>query len=240
MRLRIIRLSILFMLVAAAAPFVGACAAPAVPSPSTPAQPAVDMPLIRDIVGAEEWYPGEEGLLICDCPDADKKSLAYSWIAENGTIKGEGQRVYWSPSEVLGEYQITLKVSDAGGKEETFSKKFRVVASPAPPQDRTIYLKLTPPATFATSASTQVRGLSTSEIQCVMPGDVSEYVFSWTADAGKLMAAELVEGKAGRVGWISPNQAGKYRVNVVVTDRAGNSAAGEVIFEVLCCGKGLN
>jgi hypothetical protein len=240
MRLRINRLKILFILIAVAVPVVGACAAPSVQSSPTPAQPAVEIPVIRDIVGAQEWYPGEEGLLICDCPDADKKSLSYTWIAENGTIKGEGHRVYWTPPGVLGEYQITLKVTDVGGKEEIFSKKFRVVAAPAPPQDTTIYLELTPPKAFATSASTQIRGLSTSEIQCVVPGDVSEYVFSWTVDAGKLMAAGLEEGKADRVGWISPNQAGKYKVNVVVTDRAGNSAAGEVIFEVLCCGRGPN
>ncbi|MFA5079880.1 MAG: hypothetical protein WC541_10405, partial [Dehalococcoidia bacterium] len=141
MRLRVTRLKILFILVAAAAPAVGACAAPVVQPPPTPAQPAVDIPVIRDIAGAQEWYPGEEGLLICDCPDADKKSLSYTWIAENGTIRGEGQRVYWAPPEMTGEYEITLKVTDAGGKEEIFSKKFRVVAAPAPPQDNTIYLK---------------------------------------------------------------------------------------------------
>ena len=83
-----------------------------------------------------------------------------------------------------------------------------------------------------------MNGLSTPEIQCVIPDrDLSEFTYTWAANAGKLMADGLNEGKASRVGWIAPNQAGQYLVGVLVTDGAGNKAIGEVTFEVLCCGR---
>jgi hypothetical protein len=55
------------------------------------------------------------------------------------------------------------------------------------------------------------------------------------APTGKLAANGLAEGKANRVGWISPGVAGDYKVLVTVTDKSGNSASGEVNFNVYCC-----
>ncbi|MDD5648458.1 MAG: PKD domain-containing protein [Dehalococcoidia bacterium] len=242
MKFRITHSSILFVIGVAAALVLGSCAAPApaVQTPPPDAPTAIAQPVISDIAGAQEWYPNEENVLICGCSDPDGNPLTYSWTAENGTIKGEGQRVSWVPPEELGEYEITLKVTNDKGGEATFSKKFTVVAPPPPPVDTTVYLKLTPPATNAATESRQVKGLSTPEIQCVVPGDSSEYTFTWAANAGKLMADGLEEGKASRVGWIAPNQAGKYTVSVMVADKAGNKAMGEVNLEVLCCGRGQN
>lgn len=236
------RSSILFIAFVAAALMLGACATPeqVVNTPSTPAQPSIAQPVISDIAGAQEWHPNEEGALMCACSDPEGNPITYYWTAEKGIIKGEGQRVSWAPPEELGEYEITLKVTNDKGGEAIFSKKFTVVAPPPPPVDTTVYLKLTPPATYATTEFRQVKGLSTPEIQCVVPGDPSEYTFTWAANAGKLMADGLEEGNASRVGWIAPNQAGKYTVSVMVADKAGNKAAGEVNMEVLCCGRGPN
>ncbi|MBN1690636.1 MAG: PKD domain-containing protein [Dehalococcoidia bacterium] len=242
MKFPITRTTVLLVAGVAAALMFGSCAAPVqvVNTPPTPAQPSIAQPVIMDIAGAQEWHPNEEGPLICACSDPDGNPLTYYWTAEKGIIKGEGQRVSWAPPEELGEYEITLKVTNDKGGEAVYSKKFTVVAPPPPPVDTTVYLKLTPPATNSATEFRQVKGLSTPEIQCVVAGDPSEYTFTWAANAGKLMADGLEEGKASRVGWIAPNQAGKYTVSVMVFDNAGNKAVGEVNLEVLCCGRGPN
>ena len=231
-----------FMIAMGAALMLTACAAPApvVKLPSTPAPPTNPQPEITTILGIREWNPNVESSLFCAASDPDGNPLTYTWTAEKGIIKGEGQRVSWVPPGEIGEYEITVKVTNDNGGEASFSKRFAVVNPPLPPVDKTIYLKLAPPSTNTTTASRQVNGLSTPEIQCVVPGDLSEYSYTWAANAGKLMANGLEEGKASRVGWIAPNQAGQYVVGVMVTDKAGNKAIGEVNFEVLCCGKAPN
>ena len=236
MKFRVTRLWILSMIALAVLLISGACTTPAVQTPSKPVPPAVVQPMIRNIAGAVEYYPNEENVLICSCSDPDGGPLSYTWSAEKGTIKGEGQRVNWVPPDELGEYLITVKVTNEKGEEETFSKKFTVVAPPPPPEDKTIYLKLTPPATNITAATGRVRSFFMSEIQCEVPDrDPSEFTYTWTTLGGKLMAEGLDEGKASRVGWLAPGAGGQYVVRVTVIDKAGNMAVGEVTYEVLCC-----
>jgi len=236
---RIIKLSPkLFLVVMGAVLMLSACAAPApvVKPPASSPPPAVPQPEIMNIIGLREWNPNTENTLLCAASDPDGNPLTYTWTAEKGIIKGEGRNVSWVPPDEVGEYEITVKVTSDKGGEATFSKKFVVVAAPPPPVDTTIYLKLTPPDTNMVTASGRVRSFFLSEIQCVIPGrDLSEFSYTWAANAGKLMADGLDEGKASRVGWLAPGQAGQYAVRVLVTDKAGNQAVGEVTYEVICC-----
>jgi hypothetical protein len=239
MNYRVTHFSKLFVTVLVVALMVPSCATPAAVKPPPVLPPyAVPQPEIKNILGLREWNPNVESTLMCAASDPDGNPLTYIWTAENGTIKGEGQKVSWVPPGELGEYEITVKVTNDKGGEASFSKRFAVVNPPPPEVDKTIYLKLTPPATNVTTGSGRVNGLSTSEIQCVVPsGDLTDFTYTWAVNGGKLMADGLYEGKASRVGWIAPNQAGQYVVGVVVTDKAGNKAIGEVAFEVLCCGR---
>jgi hypothetical protein len=226
--------------IVAASLMLTACAAPApiVKPPPTPALPAIPQPEINGIVGLPEWNTNVENTLLCAASDPDGNLLTYTWSAEKGVIKGEGQKVSWIPPAEAGEYEITVKVANGKGGEASFSKRFTVVNAPLADVDKTIYLKLTPPATNVVTGSGIVNGWTTTEIQCVVPDrDPSEFTYTWTVYGGILNADGLNEGKASRVGWVAPQQAGKYTVGVLVTDRVGNQAIGEVTFEVLCCGK---
>ena len=50
-----------------------------------------------------------------------------------------------------------------------------------------------------------------------------------------IFANNLDEGKANRVGWLAPGSGGQYKITVLVQDKSGNQATGEVDMEVLCC-----
>jgi len=222
-----------------AALMLAACAAPApvVNIPPTPPPPAVPQPVIRNIAGLSEWNPNVESALSCAVSDPEGNPLTFTWTAEKGIIKGEGQKVSWVPPNEIGEYEITVKVTNGKGGEASFSKRFSVV-NPAPPEpDKTIYLKLSIPSANPVIAQGRIRSFFTAEIQCDVEGrDPAELTYTWAAGGGKLVGIGLNEGRASRVGWIAP-QGGeeKYKVYVLVADKAGNQAVGEVDFEVLCC-----
>jgi hypothetical protein len=193
-------------------------------------------PKIVDIVGITEWKPSQESSLICACED--EEGVSYLWSAEKGAIKGEGKQVSWTAPEAMGDYVITVKVKNAQGAETTFKKTLKVTDNPYNNNtpDTTIYLKLSPPSTAVVSAQSHPRIWTTSEIECVVEGaDESGLTYQWTAPTGKLMAPGLADGKAKRVGWISPGVAGIFKVSVKVTDKYGNQASGEVNFDVYCC-----
>lgn len=214
-----------------------ACAAPATkPKPVSPPPPGVSQPEITNILGAQEWNPGKENTLLCAARDPDGNPLTYTWSAENGTIKGEGQKVAWLPPDATGDYEISVKVNNGKGGEASFSKRF-TVTDPAPPEvDKTIYLKLSIPSQNTAIAQGRVRAFFTSEVQCVIEGaQPDELSYTWGVSGGKLMADGLQDGKASRVGWLAPGQGGQYKIAVLVKDKAGNQAMGEVDMEVLCC-----
>ena len=217
-----------------------ACTTPAPatkPKPVSPPPPAISQPEIVNIIGVKEWNPGKENTLLCAARDPDGNQLTYIWTAENGTIKGDGQRVIWLPPDATGDYEISVTVNNGKGGEASFSKRF-TVTNPAPPEpDKTIYLKLSIPSQNVVSVEGRIRSFFTAEIQCDVDGrNPADLTYSWGANGGKLVGTGLNEGKASRVGWIAP-QGGqdRYKVTVLVADKAGNQATGEANFEVLCC-----
>jgi len=214
-----------------------ACAAT---SPSSP--PGIPQPLkaltVTDIVGKREWKPSEENSLICAAEDPRGGDLTYTWSAEMGSIKGAGQTVSWTAPDSLGDYGITVKVVSSKGGEITYSKKFKVTDDPYHNNttDKTIYLNLTIPSANPITKASRMRIFTTAEIACVVDGmDPGELNYKWIAPAGKLLGDDISSGKLSKVGWIVPGQGGSYTVSVVVTDKAGRQASGEVVFEALCC-----
>ena len=148
-----------------------ACAAPAVnPKPvSPPPPPAISQPEIMNIIGLPEYNPGKENTLFCAARDPDGNPLTYIWTAENGTIKGDGREVTWTPPDTIGEYEISVKVDNGKGGEATFSKRFKVVPAVEEP-DKTIYLKLSMTSKDVVSVNSRLRISLSTEIQCNVDG----------------------------------------------------------------------
>jgi hypothetical protein len=218
---------------------LSACAlTPAADKPAATYPKATTAPSVIDIVGIHEWKPLQESTLNCALGSDDDGTLKYRWSSEQGTIRGEGKEVAWTAPETPGNYRVTVEVSNSKGEGVTFSKAFKVTNDPYNNEtpDATIYLKLSLPSGTVVKGAAHPRVWSTSEIQCVVADkDTSELTYKWTAPTGKLAGNGLESGKANRVGWIAPGVAGDYTVSVVVTDKQGNSATGEVAFNVYCC-----
>ncbi|MBN1375496.1 MAG: hypothetical protein JXA01_05015 [Dehalococcoidia bacterium] len=210
---------------------------PSVTSANNTAPATVSLKVI-DIVGIHEWKPLQESTLICALEEESDSTLKYSWSAEQGTINGQGKQATWIAPEIPGSFRVTVEVSDAGGKGTTFSKAFKVTTNPYnnDTPDSTIYLKFNLPSSTVVTGAAHPKVFTTSEIQCVVEGSrASDLTYQWTSPTGKLIGNGLEEGKASRVGWIAPGIAGDYKVSVIVSDKSGNSASGEVNFDVYCC-----
>ncbi|MGA2368187.1 MAG: hypothetical protein ABSF74_06430 [Dehalococcoidia bacterium] len=194
---------------------------------------------VLGIMGTIEIKPSSEDNLTCvTSVDSSDTSLKYIWSADNGTIRGEGKQIVWVAPDMPGKYTITVNVSNANGDKGTFSRPINVTTNPLNNEtpDLTIYLKLTLPSTDIVKEARTVRVWTTQEIQCeVDNSNPANLTYSWTIPGGKLAGDGLSEGKAARVGWIAPGEAADYKVSVVVSDTFGNSARGEVDFNVYCC-----
>ena len=190
------------------------------------------------IEGPAEIKPGTEVELACAARDKDSDILTFTWIADNSTITGDGRIVKWVVPNTVGEYSVNVSVSDGKGGVATGTRSFKITETPyaVEVEDKTIYLKMGLPASAPVRQSSRVRSYTTTDIKCIVEGkDSSELSFKWSANAGKLMGTAIDEGKADSVGWIAPGQAEKYQVTVTVTDKSGNTARGEVDFDVFCC-----
>jgi hypothetical protein len=216
----------------------GACT-PAAPVRTLSPVPSLNSaPVAVSIIGGSEWKPSTEGSVICEASDPDGDKLSYIWSAENGTIKGEGNKVIWVTPDTTGDYAVTVRVIDGKGGEATASKSFKVVSNSYgnDSPDMPIYLKLVIPSGSVVKESRRVRIWTTSEIQCIVQNvDAAELTYKWSSPVGKLNGNDIAAGKASRVGWTSPGVAGTYTVGITVIDKSGNEAKGEVTFEVLCC-----
>ncbi len=228
----------LLAIVLIAAVSASCAGAPASITPvNTPPASGAELKVI-DIVGMREWKPLQEGTLICALDSDDDNTLKYTWLPDQGTIKGEGKEVTWIAPNIPGDFKVTVEVSNPSGKGTSFSKSFKVTDNPYNnyTPDSTIYLNLSLPSMSVVTGSGHPKVYTTSEIECVVAGkDASELTYKWTAPTGKLAGNGLADGKASRVGWIAPGVAGDYKVSVTVTDKSGNSAGGEVNFNVYCC-----
>ena len=204
------------------------------------AKPAENRPPVIDqISGSTDWTANYEGQFVCVASDPDGDSLKYSWTADNGTIKGEGDRISWTSPEAMGKYKVTITVSDGKGGEATMTKDIRVTlnADGSITPDAPVVLNMTLPSKDTVTGAKRVRIWTSSPVECKVEGaDTSKLKYTWTTPNGKLQAKGLAEGTASRVTWIAPGAAGDFTLDVVVTDNNGNEAKGTVNFKVFCCG----
>lgn len=196
-------------------------------------------PVIMQIIGQTDWPASAQGQFICSATDPDNDMLTYSWIADGGTIIGNGERIYWTSPSQAGKYHITVKASDGRGGEASMSTEIRVLmnADGSIPVDEPVILKIKLPSDAVVTAYKRVRIWTSSPVECWVEDkiDNKNLKYIWIPSNGKLQAKGLTDGVANRVTWIAPGVAGDFTLDVEVSDSNGNSARGIVNFNVFCC-----
>ena len=141
--------------------------------------------------------------------DKDSGNLNYSWSATGGTITGSGATVQYQAPAVLGNYQITLIVSDDTGNQDTDTLDMSVVAEiNNAPQ----IIEIEKSAPYVSPDGT----LNLAANVFDSPGDLLTYV--WSSTGG------TISGSGSDVDWTAPGTEGVYQITLVVQDNGGLSA----------------
>ena len=196
-------------------------------------------PVISQIIGASNYSPSVEGQFKCIASDPDGDNLTYVWTADNGTIKGEGNTATWMSPPTMGNYKITVAVSDGKGNEVRGVEDVKVFinADGSITLDPPVVLNMSMSQKDVVTGAKRMRIWTPAPVECVVDGsDNNDLKFVWTASNGRLQGKGINEGTASKVTWIAPGAGGDYTLDVTVTDGSGNEARGTVNFHVYCCG----
>ena len=206
----------------------------------TPQNPQANRPpVIEQIDGSTSWSPLSEGQFIVHATDPDGDKLTYTWLADNGTLKTEGNTASWISPAAMGKYHITVVVSDGNNHDVRLTKEVTVFVNADGSQtpDAPIMLKMSLPSTDVATGAKRIRIWTAAPVECVVDGaNPRDLKFTWTASNGKIQGNGLNEGTASKVTWIAPGVAGDFTLDVVVSDNTGEQAKGTVNFKVFCCG----
>jgi hypothetical protein len=191
-------------------------------------------------------YPAEvpasfEAMIAYRTVNTGDAPFKYKWSADTGMIKGEGQSVIWVAPDVTGKYSISVKVTDADGKETDNHVTIDVVpfiknAIDANPD---VVLQIPSAGTVIEGLQVCMNPMTTAVIACSeSDAATNKYTYAWSCNGGKMMGQGIREGVASKIGWTSPGMAGNYTVKVTAADGAGNISIGHVYVYVKaphCC-----
>jgi len=204
-------------------------------------QPSNRPPVIQSLIIPHEMPASFEVKMFCKAVDHDGDSIKIQWFSDNGTFKGEGNNVIWVSPDIPGDYDVGVKVTDIKGHEAVSTVKVKVTTLYKTDIDPNPIIAMQMPLFYSEMISDQrrVRPMTTSEIECMVPLNfLNKHKYTWYCNGGKLIGEGIKDGKASRIGWVSPGVPGNYTVTVEVTNNDGYLTLGSTYFEVrlpACC-----
>jgi len=193
-------------------------------------------PEIVDFGASKEWVvPSGNCTLICEASDPDNDSLSYEWLASGGNITGKGDTVTWVAPEDIGNYTITVVVTDEFGGEGSASLSIKVAFNKLPIIKNLIvtakhiyeqkYLKKIP------GGYKVGEGIS-YEIKCTASDpDGGELFYEWSTDGGS------ISGKGATVTFTAPGWSTvgtePLTVTITVSDSNGGTTTDSIAFTVV-------
>jgi len=181
---------------------------------------------------ADRAFPGGSVTIICQAEDPDGHAITYEWSASGGHIEGAGEEVTWTAPDPLGEYSVTVVVSDEYGGLDTRTLQISVMPE-QPPIIEALLVTANHRWLRERSFGYQVGYAQEYSIECVASHpEGSELHYEWTCNGGEIV--ETSEDGA-TVTWVAPNTSVYVTVTVTVSDIGGNTAARSVDLEVIPC-----
>lgn len=194
-------------------------------------------PEIVDLKASEEWImPSGNCTISCEASDPDNDSLSYEWLASGGNITGKGDTVTWVAPEDIGNYTITVVVTDEFGGEGSASLSIKVAFNKLPIIKNLIvtakhiyeqkYL-----AKISEGYYKVGKGIS-YEIKCTASDpDGDELFYEWSTDGSS------ISGKGATVTFTAPGWSTEgispLTVTITVSDSNGGTTTDSIAFTVV-------
>jgi hypothetical protein len=161
--------------------------------------------------------PSGNTVIECNATGIDGGNLSYNWSASGGTmhIQGGGESVKWTAPDDVGDYNITVNVTDGEGGEATASVVITV---------RINHL----PAILSLMASEErPLSLEVCQLECrAEDPDNDSLSYNWEAEGGN------ISGEGAVVSWTAPEEAGSYNITVLVEDVMGGKSTTSLTINV--------
>jgi len=204
-------------------------------------EPQNTPPIIKTMIAQSKISILSTSEIVCEVEDTDGDELTYLWLANGGTIEGQGTIVNWTAPETPGKYTIAVLVNDNQGGTSTQSVTITVTDKPNQPPIITSLIvniarpvgqiEIDPSVKQLDRPPMVVRTLTPAVIVCVAEDpDGDDLTYTWTATDGK-----ITDEEGRKVVWIAPTNPIRHFVTVEVNDGRGGSSTAKVAFDVSCC-----
>jgi len=184
--------------------FIGSCA------------PANQPPVITSLQAERELVLTLESCQVeCVASDPEGGELNYTWNASGGSISGEGATTTWIAPDEVGEYVVSVNVTDGDGSWAT--------------QSVTIAARENHPPEIVDLSASEERIMPSGNctISCeASDPDNDSLSYEWLTSGGN------ITGKGDTITWVAPEDTGNYTITVVVTDEFGGEGSASLSIKV--------
>ena len=178
--------------------------------------PANQPPVITSLQAEREMVlPAGSCQVECVASDPEGGELSYEWQASGGNISGEEAIATWVAPDEVGEYVISVNVTDVDGNSATQSVNIVVRENRSPEI-----------VDFGASKEWVVPSGNCTIICEASDPDNDSLSYEWLASGGN------ITGKGDTVTWFAPQETGNYTVTVVVTDELGGESSASLSIRV--------
>jgi hypothetical protein len=173
-------------------------------------------PVITSLQAEREMVlPAGSCQVECVASDPEGGELIYEWQASGGNISGEETIATWAAPDEVGEYVVSVNVTDVDGNSATQSVNIVVRENRSPEI-----------VDFRASKEWVVPSGNCTIICEASDPDNDSLSYEWLASGGN------IKGKGDTVTWFAPQETGNYTVTVVVTDELGGESSASLSIRV--------
>jgi hypothetical protein len=151
----------------------------------------------------------------CVASDPEGGELNYEWHASGGNISSKEAIATWVAPDEVGEYVVSVNVTDVDGNSATQSVNIVVRENRSPEI-----------VDFRASKEWVVPSGNCTIICEASDPDNDSLSYEWLASGGN------ITGKGDTVTWVAPQKTGNYTVTVVVADELGGESSASLSLKV--------